>query len=564
MKKTLFPFFLMLAAVPSFSQSTFQSFTPRVEADGTTYVNAEIVRVNADGTLTLRNETGDQELIADPRAVPGLAGLRRGDKVLVSFDTITGDNGAVRRVVTFARQASPTSGEPGPAFAAASASGSVVRVVSTNRARRTITVTDASGAPMVLPVSTQAARSLGSLNAGDVVGLDFTNGGIVSASALPSVSGFQILPTGSNVGSFVLPPVNGQFVRFDANTNRVTLQTASGRQRTFPVSNTVGGGLSGLRPGDNMSLNFQVTQEANRARVRAGGNTTTTTVNQAGLSNSGSGVLSVGSVQSLGAGSFQPSGAFVPAGSPIGPNTASPNAPGLTNVSTAAGPNVAGVTPGGINAVGGNAAGTSQVGSNAGVPGANTAGNLGGNGAAAGAGAANPGAAAGNAGGAGVPFTGGVTVASGVGASSPFANTVPSIPSPTPVLNAVLPPAVAKAPLSNEEVGAMRVYGERDLDNAAVVLAAYANEIDGVWARYLNGCLGGFTSESTTGRQWFLVLDGRVRTPNDDACRSTYTSLVSMATGWETQLGVVVDAARKADVLPGRIRETLDRHRIDR
>jgi hypothetical protein len=37
-----------------------------------------------------------------------------------------------------------------------------------------------------------------------------------------------------------------------------------------------------------------------------------------------------------------------------------------------------------------------------------------------------------------------------------------------------------------------------------------------------------------------------------------------MATGWEQQLQITLDAARRTDVLPGRIRETLQRHNIDR
>jgi hypothetical protein len=160
----------------------------------------------------------------------------------------------------------------------------------------------------------------------------------------------------------------------------------------------------------------------------------------------------------------------------------------------------------------------------------------------------------------GTPFVGSPIA----GPASPYTSNVPSIPTPTPVMNAVLPPAMAKAPLSQEEVGAMRAWGERDLDNAAVVLAMYANEVDAAWFRYKNGCLGGFTSETTPGREWFLVLDGRVRLPNDDQCRMLYSSLLGMATGWEQQLEIALDAARRADVLPGRIRETLDRHRIDR
>ena len=110
----------------------------------------------------------------------------------------------------------------------------------------------------------------------------------------------------------------------------------------------------------------------------------------------------------------------------------------------------------------------------------------------------------------------------------------------------------------------LRAYGERDLDNAAVVLAMVANDIDASWFRFKMACLGGFTAETSPGREWFLLLDDRVRSPNDDQCRTMYSQMRGQAMGWEQQLSIALDAARRADVLPGRIRETLDRHRIDR
>jgi hypothetical protein len=166
--------------------------------------------------------------------------------------------------------------------------------------------------------------------------------------------------------------------------------------------------------------------------------------------------------------------------------------------------------------------------------------------------------------GGGLPFIGGGFATPSVGASSPFASNVPSVPTPGPVMNAVLPPATAKAPLSQEEVGAYRAYGERDLDSAAMVLAMVANDIDAAWFRFKMACLGGFIADTSPGREWFLLLDDRVRSPNDDQCRAMYTSLQGAAAGWETQLQIATDAARRADVLPGRVREILDRHRIDR
>jgi len=520
MKKPLLPFYLILAAVPAFAQSTFQSFPPDGEAGAPTYVNAEVVRVDRTaGSVTLRSESGDVVVTADARAVAGLAGVRTGDKVLAAYQAMVDETGRERRVVTFARPASPTSGQPGPSLATAGTlSASAVRVISTDRANRTITVTDTSGTPTVLPVSTRAVRSLGALNPGDVVGLDFTGGGVVTANALPSVSAIQTLP-GGTVGSFVLPPFNGQLVGFDATANTVTVRAATGRDRTFPVSGAALSGLSGLRPGDHLSLGFQVTQEANRARVRAAGSTSTTTgISQAGLSGAvRPGVLSVGTVQA-----FNPGQSFgVP--SFANANLQATGFPGTASGGVDANRGVTGTSP----AMGGTGAGTFS--------------NMGG----------------------GLPFVGGVAVPS-VGPTSPFAGNVPSISAPGPVMTAVLPPATAKAPLGDADVGAMRAYGERDFDAAVMVLAVVANDIDANWFRFKMACLGGFVPDVSPNREWFLLLEDRVRTPNDDQCRASYAQLMGMATGWDAQMNIALDAARRADVLPGRVRETLARHRLGR
>jgi hypothetical protein len=527
----------MLLAVPGFAQTGAQSYTPRRESSAPAYVNAEVVRVDrAAGTATIRAESGDPVLIADRDALPEAASLKAGDKVVVAYEVIVDEDGRARRLVTYLRPASPTSGEPGPSFvvASAGAGGATVRVLSTDRANRRITVTDLSGSPVVLPVSTGAARSLSALSAGDVVGLSFGGGGVVSANALPAVSGIQALPAGTAVGNFVVPPFTGQFVGFEPGANLVTVRSTTGQLRSFPVSSAAGSGFIGLVPGENLSLGFQVTQEANRARIRAGAGASTTTVSRTGLSGLAGttpGVLSVGSVQSVGP--FNQAGFPTGAGSPqVARNTASPNAPGLTNVSGA----------------------TAQTGNVGPQTGAQT-----------GANAGNAGGPIGAATGGGLPFIGGgIGVPSVAGAVSPYASTVPSVPSPTPVFNAVLPPATAKAPLSQDEVGVLRAYGERDLDAAAMVLAMVANEIDAAWARFKVGCLGGFVPESAPNREWFLLLDGRVRTPTDDQCRAMYTQLQGLAAGFDQQLGIALDAARRADVLPGRVREILERHRIDR
>jgi hypothetical protein len=141
-------------------------------------------------------------------------------------------------------------------------------------------------------------------------------------------------------------------------------------------------------------------------------------------------------------------------------------------------------------------------------------------------------------------------------------NPIPSVPAGTAAEGAVLPPAVAKQPLSQEEVGTMRAQGEADLDAAAVALSGAANLIDGAWTGFKGQCLPGFTPATTAGREWFLLAQSRIPAPTDDACRALHTDLTSRAQGFVQQVDTVEDAARKADVLPVRVREVFDRHRL--
>ena len=149
--------------------------------------------------------------------------------------------------------------------------------------------------------------------------------------------------------------------------------------------------------------------------------------------------------------------------------------------------------------------------------------------------------------------------------NSPYTSTVPSIPAATarPVPGVVLPPAGAKEPLSAEDVGLMRTQGERDLDAAAVALAAAAASIDALWAGFKDQCLRGVTVPTVTaGREWYLLAEDRIPTPADDSCRAMHTDLTARTEGFLSQLETVQDAARKADVLPARVREVLDRHKL--
>jgi hypothetical protein len=535
---------ILLAAGTGFAQQQDTKFyTPEKTTDAPTFMNAEVVRVNrAANTVAFRSESGETTLTVEGEALTSLGTLHPGDKVVLGYRETRGSDGRMMRIVTSVREASATSGEPdGRRPTVRIASGETVRgrVLTYDKGRRRVTFVDQSGSLRMLPV-TSGVAGINDLGPGANVAL--TLGG--TASAL-NVAGISTLNTPIFANGVNFPPVNGQLVSFNQQTGNVVLDTATAGRVTFPVGPNVVSGLSGLRPGQNLSLTFDVTSP------NAAGVSRTGIVNNGGvITNQAQGAVpivaplaTITGAQPVLANGLPVTAAGVPgAVSPVAPNTASINAPGLAGVPGAAGggnaANTAGATTAGATGVGTTAAGTNR--------------------------AANTGAAVNTPGVAGGQVVGGGPVVAGGVAQSPYVNPVPSIPGVTPVSAAVLPPAVAKQPLSAEEVGTMRAQGEADLDAAAVSMAAAANQIDAVWAGFKNQCLRGFAAGLPTnaGREWYALVSDSVPTPTDDACRTLHADLKGRAQGFTAQLDTVEDAARKADVLPVRVREVFERHRL--
>jgi hypothetical protein len=509
------------------AQQGVQSYTPEPKTDAPTFINAEVVRVNHDNTATFRSESGEITLTADDSTTAALGALHAGDKVLVEYREIKGADGRARRVVTSVKSASATSGEPGRRVASArlTAGSSVrARVLSYDKRKRRVTVIDESGVLRALPVRS-GVSGLDALVPGANVGFSLgagTTAGTVAVSGINSLGNTAVF-----AGNNAFPAINGQFVNFNPNTGLVTFDTTTAGRVTFPVAGNVVPSLTGLRAGDPFSFGFDVT-----AGQPQTGTTNFTPAPVATITN------------------FQPITTAAGAAGVV-PGTVAPAVlqPGVTG----------GVAPA-SNTVGGFAVG----GATGATTGTTTPGGSGTVGGMAVGGTTGAGVNTGAATGAGTTGTvGGPVVVGGGAAGSPFINPVPSIPSATPVTGVVLPPAGAKEPLSADEVGMMRAQGERDLDASAVALATAAASIDPVWAGFKNQCLRGFTVNTvTSGREWYLLADDRVPTPTDDACRAMHADLRGRAMGFLSQLETVEDAARKADVLPARVREVLDRHKL--
>jgi hypothetical protein len=526
---------VLLAGVASAQQQGSTSYTPERTTDAPTFMNAEVVRVDrASNRITFRSESRETTLTVEGQALTMLGSLHSGDKVVVGYRVVKDADGREVRYVTSVTPASPTSGDPRRVTIAA---GSTVRarVLSYDRGRRRVTVIDETGALRALPVRSNIA-GLDTLVPGANVAFN-----LGAAGTGVNVSGITSLGETPVFANNAFPPVNGQLVSFNQRTGVVTLDTPNAGRVTFPVGNDVRNNFGTLRPGQNLSLNFDVTTAAQQAQAGAAGQSAgRTAATRTGAVGTVQPLATITGVQSF-VGNVPPvQAAGVPgAVSPVSPNTASANAPGLAGVPGAT-TGVQGGVQGGVQAgvQGGVQQGGPQGGNQAG-----TAGVVGG--------VAVGGVAPGSVGG---PVGGTV---------SPLNRQIPNVPTTNAVHPAVLPPAGAKQPLSAEEVGSMRAQGEADLDAAAVAMAAAAAPIDAAWAGFKAQCLRGFTVETVSaGREWYLLAQGRILTPNDDACRALFSDLTARANGFVQQLDIVEDAARKADVLPVRVREVFDRHRL--
>jgi len=134
-----------------------------------TFMNAEVVRVDsASRTITMRADGRESVLVVEGAGLTGLSRLRPGDQVMLGYRV---DGG--RRVVTNIREVAP----PAPGTAAApSTTIESVRIVAVNPSRRTLTVTDETGARRVLSATNEAVKTLRQIRPGDEVVLSYRPG----------------------------------------------------------------------------------------------------------------------------------------------------------------------------------------------------------------------------------------------------------------------------------------------------------------------------------------------------------------------------------------------------
>jgi hypothetical protein len=141
---------------------------------------------------------------------------------------------------------------------------------------------------------------------------------------------------------------------------------------------------------------------------------------------------------------------------------------------------------------------------------------------------------------------------------------IPSIPagvqSVTPALPASSVPPVALTPA---QLAANRALGMRNFDAAVAVIAATASQVDRAWAAHRTLCVEGTDPINSRGREWFALLDGSMPTPTEGQCGQSYAEVARLANAFKAQLDTARETARRSDVLPGDMRESLQRYNID-
>ena len=141
---------------------------------------------------------------------------------------------------------------------------------------------------------------------------------------------------------------------------------------------------------------------------------------------------------------------------------------------------------------------------------------------------------------------------------------IPSIPpaavSVTPALPASSVPPQALTPA---QLAANRALGLRNFDAAVAVIAATASQVDRAWAAHRTLCVEGTAPVNALGREWFAVLDGSMPQPTEGQCGQSYAEVARLANQFKAQLDTARETARRSEVLPGDMRESLQRYNVD-
>jgi len=143
-------------------------------------------------------------------------------------------------------------------------------------------------------------------------------------------------------------------------------------------------------------------------------------------------------------------------------------------------------------------------------------------------------------------------------ASTPFAPE--SERDPLEALRADLAEPAPQAPAEPSTAEAMRADGEQILQARVEQLAKFAAGIDSLWAQYQASCPEGRAASPRDVRPW---LKSTPPTAGFEACGTGLVEVRRRADQLKTAMGTVEEDARRAGVLPGRVRELRARYGLE-
>ncbi|HET8648318.1 MAG TPA: hypothetical protein VFO85_22665, partial [Vicinamibacteria bacterium] len=224
-----------LLAGSAFAQAPASVYTPTGrDLSVPTFINATVVRVDARrNVITFRSESREISLSVEGAALAGLGRLRTGDQVILGYRQddrggrpvrivtaiLAGEEAAERGVVTAtSATATPTEGT----FSTISG-----RVVGSDRAAGTITISDAEGRMETLAVQGNALTSLRTVLPGDQVEVSFipAGAGMVTGGVVGVGNVFGTVNTIQPVAPTF---VTGAVTAFDSSTGALRLRTPFG------------------------------------------------------------------------------------------------------------------------------------------------------------------------------------------------------------------------------------------------------------------------------------------------------------------------------------------------
>ncbi len=117
------------------------------------------------------------------------------------------------------------------------------------------------------------------------------------------------------------------------------------------------------------------------------------------------------------------------------------------------------------------------------------------------------------------------------------------------------PPVAAVAPLSS---------GLSRFNEQVAALAQQAGQVDAVWNEFRTACNVTLRSTYTDGRDWFSLWDDTAQIDvSGGICRDLFNQLVGQGETVKAGMAGAEEAARKADLPPGDLRETRRRYSME-